>query len=128
MAGELDWDASDTALVNAASVTDGSTNTSAAVDNDGKASTEVVVTAAYAAGATTEGLKVYLLRVADGANYQDIDDDPILLTEMPHGNGVTRQFTFTVLAEEMRAFKVYCTNDSGQTVTLDIDYRQAVRA
>ena len=128
MAGELDWDASDTALVNAASVTDGSTNTSAAVDQDSKSASEVVVSAAYASGSPTEGLKVYLLRVADGSNYQDIDDDPVLLTEMPYAGSATRQFTVTVYAEDMRAFKVYCTNDSGVTVTLDIDYRQAVRA
>jgi len=118
------WDTSWTATsIAASSVTDTSTATTAAISNDGKSGTEVSVTCAYG-GTVDQGLKVYILRDADGTNYEAVIDKPWGF-EMPSGVSTTYRRAFAVCADRISNFKVHVTNDSGATVTVTVKTRQS---
>lgn len=124
MSGEYDWTLTWTEETSAESITDGSGYTSAAISNDAQLATEISVEITYGATAS-EGAKVYVLR--DGADqYEDVDDNPWGF-EMPYSTSTAYQRTFTVPASIGR-FKIYVGNDSGATVTLELDYRQSAAA
>lgn len=125
MAGEFDWTLTWTAETDAQAIADAADHTSGAISNDTKLATEVAITIAYGATAT-EGVKVYLLREVD-ASYEAEGDDPWGF-EMPSSVSTTHRRTFTVPASTAARFKILITNDSGASVTADIDYRQAVAA
>lgn len=118
------WDAAfTTTSISASSITNTSTATTAAINNDGKSTTEVSIQIAYG-GTANEGVKVYLLRDTDGTNYEDTTDAPWAFM-MPYAISVTRRRTFTVSAMMVSNFKIKLTNDSGATVTATVRYRQA---
>lgn len=122
MAGEFDWTLTWTADTNAQAVADAASHTSGAISNDTNLATEVAIQVAYGATAT-EGVKVYVAREGASA-YEVVADNPWGF-EMPATVSTTHRRTFTVSGDIAR-FKVIVTNDSGASVTLDIDYRQAV--
>src|SRR3712207_2655634 len=80
--------------INAASVANGASATTAAISNDGKLGTEVSIEVAYGATAS-EGVKVYLLRDVDGTNYEAVADGPWGF-EMPKTVSTTHRKPFTV--------------------------------
>lgn len=124
MAGEQDWTLTWTALVDAQSIADAADHNGGAISNDTKLDTEVAIKVAYGATAN-EGVKVYILREGD-TDYEAEGDDPWGF-EMPYSVSTTHRRTITVPAEIAR-FEVLLTNDSGASVTADVDYRQAVAA
>lgn len=120
-----DWDAAWTTggiAVDGDTVTDTNSATSDAISNDGKLATEVAVEIGYG-GIVDEGAMVYVLRDVDD-NYEAVTDDPWGF-EMPSTISVTRRKTFTVPGT-ISDFKVHVVNDTGASITVDIDYRQAV--
>lgn len=121
MAGEHSVPGTWTALVNAQAISDAGSNTSTAVSNDTKLGTEIGVTCAYGATAT-EGLKVYIAAEIDGTNYETVNDVPMFIS-LEYAVSATRYKRFWVPGST-GDFKIICTNDSGASVTVDVDYRQ----
>jgi len=126
MSGEFDWTGTYTAEVNAQSVADAGDHTSGAISNDGKLATKVGITVAYG-GTANEGVKVFVLGLVDGTNYEAEADDPWGF-EMPFSTATTHRRTFVVPAGVHDSFKILATNDSGAQITLDVDYDQATAA
>lgn len=125
MAGEHDWTLTWTATtIDADTIADAADLTSDAISNDTKLDTEVAVMIAYGATAN-QGVKVYVLR--EGASAYEAEADNPWGFEMPYSTSTTHRRTFTVPASIGR-FQVLLTNDSGASVTADVDYRQAVAA
>ena len=119
-----DWTLTWTATsIDATAVANASSATSAAISNDGKLATEVAITIAYGATATT-GVVVSILRDVDGTNYEVAADLPWRFS-LPFTVSTTHRRTITVPGDIAR-FKVMVSNDSGASVTADVDYRQAV--
>lgn len=126
MTGEFDWSGTYTALVNAQAIADTADNTSAAVSLDGKLAAKVGVTVAYGATAS-EGVKVYVLGLVDGTNYETEADKPWGF-KMPATVSTTHRRVFTIPASLYDSFKILITNDSGASVTVDVDYDTATAA
>lgn len=123
MTGEYNWTGTYTALIDAASVSDGSDNISSAVSLDDKLAAKVGVTVAYGATAN-EGVKVYVLGLVDGTNYEAEGDDPWGFV-MPYSASTTHRRVFTIPASVHDSFQILVTNDSGANVTVDVDYDTA---
>jgi len=113
--GAADIDA--TNIANAADLT------SDAISNDDKLDTEVSVAIAYGATAS-QGVIVYVLRDADGTNYEAEADAPWGFS-MPYTVSTTHRRVFTVPAQ-IGGFKLLLTNDSGAQVAATVRTRQAV--
>jgi len=126
MSGEFDWTGTYTALVDGQAVANGGSHTSGAVSNDGKLATKVGVSVAYG-GTASEGVEVRLLGLIDGTNYEAEGDAPWGFT-MPFSTSTTHRRTFVVPAWVEDDFKILVTNDSGASITLDVDYDQATAA
>ena len=119
------WDSSWTATsINASAISDSSSATSAAIDNDDKSGTEVSVTVAYG-GSATDPITVYLLRDVDGTNYESEDDKPFGF-QMPVTASGTHRRTFFVCGESVSKFKVKVVNTSGDSVTATVRYKQMI--
>lgn len=120
----INWDSTSTAtsIASSAITNSSSATTSAAISNDGKAATEVAVSITYGETAN-EGAKVYLLRSADGTNFEAVADAPWQL-EMPYTTSTTHRRTFAVAASMVSSFKVAVSNSSGASVTATVVYRQ----
>ena len=124
MSGEMDWTLTWSSLQNGTTITDTNFQTSTAVSNDEKLGTEVAVEVAY--GATVdEGVKVYIPREDGDGTYEDPNaNDKPWGFEMPSAVSGTARKSFTVPASIPR-FKVVLENNTGATVTVSVDYRQA---
>lgn len=126
MTGEYDWTGTYTPLVDAQAVADAGDHTSVAVSLDGKLAAKIGVTVAY--GATVnQGVKVYVLGLVDGTNYEGEADSPWGF-EMPATVSTTHRRVFTIPAGLHDSFKILVTNDSGAQVTVDVDYDTATAA
>ncbi len=119
------WDTSwTTTSINNSTITDTSTATTAAIDNDLKAVTEISVEVTYGSTAT-EGVKVYILRDIDGTDFEAVADNPTGF-QMAVTVGATRRKTFPIPGDRISKFKVHITNDSGDSVSnTSVRYRQA---
>jgi len=62
--------------------------------------------------------------LADGTNFETESDAPWGFS-MPYATSVTRRKVFTVPGS-IGSFKILLTNDTGASVTADVDYRQAI--
>lgn len=124
MSGEPDWTLTWTAETDGQAIATGADHTTGAISNDAKLDTEVAIQVAYGATAS-QGVKVYVLR--EGASDYEAEADNPWGFEMPYSTSTTHRRTFTVPASIGR-FKVLLTNDSGASVTADVDYRQSVAA
>ena len=125
MSGESDWTLTWTATsIDADVIANAGDLTSDAISNDSKLDTEVAVQIAYGATAS-QGVKVYVLR--EGASAYEAEADNPWGFAMPYTVSTTHRRTFTVPASVGR-FKILLTNDSGASVTADVDYRQSVAA
>lgn len=119
----MDWGSWSTTTINSSSVSNSSSSTTGAISNDEKTACEVSVTIDY--GTTADaGVKVYVLRDADGTNYEAAGDDPWMF-EMPFSISTTHRRTFSVSPSHVSSFKVSVQNDSGATVTATVRYKQA---
>lgn len=120
-----DYDASWTTdgTVNSSSVTNASTATSDAYSNDTKLNTRVSIEIAYGS-APSEGVKVYILADVDGTNFEDANSAPWGF-EMPYAASTTIKKAFDVPAH-INDFKVYLTNDTGDTITATMRVIQAI--
>ena len=120
------WDASwTTTSINNSTITDGNTATTAAIDNDLKAVTEISVEVTYDNTTATEGLKVYILRDIDGTDFEAVADNPTGFQLAVSVSGTHRK-TFPIPGDRISKFKVHVTNDSGASVTsTSVRYRQA---
>jgi hypothetical protein len=123
--GGFNWDSAwANTSVNASAIANGANlTTSAAISNDNKAATEVGVTVTYGATAT-QGVVVELLRDVDGTNFEASTDGPFGFS-MLFSTSTAYRRTFTVLGENVSAFKVKITNNSGASVTATIQTKQA---
>lgn len=126
MSGEYNWSGAYTALVNAAAVANGGDNTSAAVSLDGKLALKIGITVAYGATAS-QGVKIYVLGLVDGTNYEAEADLPWGF-DMPYTVSTTHRRTFVIPAGMHDSIKILATNDSGASITLDVDYDTATAA
>lgn len=118
-----DWDASWTVTsIEADTITDTNSLTTAAISNDGKLMTEVSVEIIYPVS-TTEGVVVYVLRDSEGTD-EAVIDAPFSFV-MPHTASTTHQKVFSV-PPSYSSFKIHLVNDSGQTITADVNFKQAV--
>ncbi|WP_166820526.1 hypothetical protein [Thalassoroseus pseudoceratinae] len=117
------WDSSWTATsINASTISDSSSATTAAIDNDDKSGTEVSITVAYD-GTASDPVTVYLLKDVDGTNYESEDDKPFGF-QMPVAASMTHRRTFFVCGESVSKFKIKIVNDSGDSVTATVRYKQ----
>lgn len=116
-----DWDTNWTSTsINASSVANAGSATTAAISNDNKLETEVGVSVAYG-GTASEGIKVYILRDVDGSNYEDANT--AWGFEMP--KAVSTTYRRTISVGSASNFKVLVTNNTGASVTVTVTYRQA---
>lgn len=127
MAGEFDWTLTWTSLQDGSTITDTNFQTSTAVSNDITLGTEVAVEVAYG-GTVDEGVKVYVCREDGDGTYEDpsANDTPWGF-EMPSAVSGTARKSFTVPPSIPR-FQIVLENNTGATVTVSVDYRQAVAA
>lgn len=120
----FDWDASWTTTSIDGTMTDGTSQSTAAISNDGKVATEISVDVDYDSTAN-EGLLCYVLRDINGTDYETANDSPFGF-QMPYAISQTRRRTFTVAGDRVSRFKVQLQNNTGGTVTATVKYRQAV--
>lgn len=124
MTGEYNWSGTYSPLVNAQAVATGADHTSAtAISLNNKLAAKVGITVAYG-GTATQGVKVYVLGLVDGTNYEAEADGPWGF-EMPYTVSATHRRQFVVPASLHDSFKILVTNDSGGSVTVDVDYDTA---
>lgn len=111
------WGASSTdANISASTIAASSALASAAVDNSGKAGTEVGLTLTYNASATA-GAKIEVLRTTDGGTTYQADADSPFAFSAPFTAGGTYKIVFTVPAA-ISNFKVNVVNlDTAQSIT-----------
>ncbi len=118
----IDWNAAWTATSIASSaVSNGGSATTGAISLDGAIACDISIECAYG-GTATEGLKVYILRDIDGANFESIDDNPYGFS-LAYAASVTRRKGFSVPAQGLSAFKVLLVNDAGASVTATVRYK-----
>lgn len=119
------WDTSwTTTSISAATITNGSSSTTAAISNDNKIATEISVTVTYG-GTASKGLEVYVLGDVDGTNYEAVADGPWGI-EMKKSTSTTYRARFMVSALDYSSFKVHLVNGTGASVTaVTVRYRQA---
>lgn len=117
------WAGSWTATSIAAStVTNSSTATTAAIDNDNITSTEIAVTIVYG-GTTNEGARVYVLRDV-GGTYEVIVDGAWGFMMAYSVSGTYRR-SFVVQSINASKFKVMISNSTGASITATVSYKQA---
>lgn len=118
-----DWDdAWSITSIEADTIANGATLTTAAISNDGKLMTEISVDIIYHAS-STKGVVVYALRDSDGTD-EAVADTPFSFV-MPFAAGATKQKVFSIPPSYSK-FKIHLTNDGGQTITADVNFKQAV--
>lgn len=119
-----DWDSAWSSTSIDGTMADATSQTTAAISNDGKVVTEISVSVTYG-GTTDQGAQVYVLRDIDGTNYETSDDKPFGF-ELPYSTSSTRNRVFTIAADRVSDFKVEVSNDTGDTISTTVLYRQAI--
>lgn len=107
--------------VTASVVTDTNSVTSNAIDASSSIEVEVYVKVVYGTG-VDEGAKIYLLAETDSDEYQDANDDPAFVIEMPVSASATRRHSFKV--KNLANFKVLVSNNTGQSITVTVKYKR----
>lgn len=119
------WDSSfTTTSINSSTVTNGSSATTGAIDNNNKAGTEVTVTIAYGSPANS-GVIVSVLRIINGTpTYESGANDTPWSFALNYNASSTYNRAFTVPADRVSKFEVYVSNNSGASVTATVQYKQ----
>lgn len=120
------WDNSwTTTNINAYALTAASTvQTDTPISNDNKAVTEISISVDYGSGATT-GITVYVLRDVNGTDYEDPTVDLPWGFSMPYAVSTTCHRLFSLPGNMMSKFHIYISNDSGDSATVTVQYKQA---
>lgn len=119
------WDNSwSTTSIAASSITNGNASTTAAINNDTKSGTEIAISVTYG-GSPTNGVNVYVLRDVNGS-FEDPSNDRPFGFQMPYVASGTCKRTFSVMADRVSNFKICVVNNTGDTVTATVTYKQSV--
>jgi len=121
----VDWDNSwTTTSLNGTSIANGSNNETGAISNDTKTETLISVEVQYGATANESAEVLIQHETDDTPNYEQEADQPTTLA-MPVSPSTTHDRVFSIPADSAADFKVGISNDTGASITVTVEFKQA---